>query len=65
MRVFYLKTISLLPLLPVKITMGFVKMVKLYIPRFGIVSWDNKTYFVLGGFGYYLGLKCSFIKITF
>lgn len=61
MKVYYLKTISLFPFLPVKATVSFVKMKQLYIPKLGLAKWNNKTYFVMGCLRYYLGIKFSFI----
>lgn len=63
MKIYWLETLSLFPLLPIKVTSAFVKMAQLYVPKFGFATWDNKTYFVVGGFRYYLGIKFSFIKI--
>lgn len=63
MKVYFLKIISLFPLLPVKITMAFVKLSSSNLLRLGLTTWNDKTYFVIGGFGYYLGLKFSFIKL--
>lgn len=63
MKVYFLKNVNLLPVLPVLMTLAFVRLEKMFFPRFGVSKWNSRRYFVIGFYKRYLGVKLSWVRV--
>jgi|SRR3989344_7648268 len=50
------RNLDFFPILPLKITVLIAKLQRKF-PKFGFTDRDGKTYFVIGGFRYFMGLR--------
>lgn len=63
MKVYFLKNVCLFPVLPVLMTLAFVRLEKTILPKFGISKWNSKRYFVMGFYKRYLGIKLNWMRV--
>ncbi len=57
------KTLSLFPV-PLRLVVTVVKIGRLW-PKFGFVGRGDKSYFIIGGFKYFIGLRLVAVKVVF
>ena len=63
-RVYFCKTLNFWPIMPVRLIAAFAKLSRVR-PHFGFLDRDGKTFFVVGGFKYFIGLRLYAVKINF
>ena len=57
------RTINFWPVLPVRLIVVCAKLNRIR-PHFGFLEKNGKTFFVIGGFRYFIGLRMYSVKIN-